>query len=435
MARSRNIWLLLLAWMNVCAQNRSTDSLAKVLREASGYPKKIEAMCALSLALQPVDAGRALQYADSAAALARAQGDKTNEAYAFNLQGDAFWYLGKFPQAQEVYLKSLKINEERNDSIAMATDYRDVGWVFITEDKVGQALPYFERAFQINQRNKQHYALSQNCNDLSIVYRHRRDFNKALEYIQQAIELTRKYLNDRDLESLYGSLALIYQDMGELEKAAETLLSSLAVAQQKGLNTTMVNCYINLGAVAVAQKKYDDAIGFLEKSLALAEKINYRQALAESRLSLAAVYSAKGNYREAFLQHKQYNLVKDSLLNAESNEQLLEMQAKYETEKKDKELIKKEKEINAQVAESERQTFQRNIFIAGFILAIILALLIFRSYRLKRIANFKLNKQKEIIEEKQKEILDSIHYAQRIQSVLLPSDRFIDRAMNRLRKI
>jgi hypothetical protein len=40
-------------------------------------------------------------------------------------------------------------------------------------------------------------------------------------------------------------------------------------------------------------------------------------------------------------------------------------------------------------------------------------------------------KSKEV-EEKQKEILDSIHYAKRIQKALIPSDKYIDKNLNRL---
>lgn len=427
------ILFLLLAALGV-AQNPTVDSLRKALREAADEAGKIEAMSALSLQLQAVDAGVALQYADSAAALARARGDAKGEAAAYNLRGDALWYLGNFPGAQEAYFKGLKIDEANNDSAGMASNYRDLGWVFISEEKSEQALPHFERAYAINKWRNDHLGLSQNCNDLSIVYRYRRDFKKALAFSQEAIGLARQYLNDHNLESYYGSQALIYQDMGEFDKASEMLLGTLAIAEKKGLTTTMVNCYINLGGLAVQQKDLIGAIEYLLRSLELARRINYRQAVAESHLTLAAAYEEKGDYRQAFLQHKQYNLVKDSLLNAESQEQLVEMQTRYETEKKDKELIKKEKQLTLQAAENERQTFQRNLFIGGFALMFVLAFFLYRSYRQKRIANFKLQKQKEIIEEKQKEILDSIHYARRIQSVLLPSDRFIVRVMNRLQK-
>jgi len=65
---------------------------------------------------------------------------------------------------------------------------------------------------------------------------------------------------------------------------------------------------------------------------------------------------------------------------------------------------------------------------------LLVAFLIFRSYRIKQKHNeiitqqkFEVEKQKELVEEKQKEIVDSIKYARRIQQSLLPTDKYIQR--------
>ena len=65
------------------------------------------------------------------------------------------------------------------------------------------------------------------------------------------------------------------------------------------------------------------------------------------------------------------------------------------------------------------------------ILVIGFAVFAYRSFLQKQKANIEITKQKEIIEEKQKEILDSIHYAKRIQTALLPSEKYIGRNLNR----
>ena len=62
------------------------------------------------------------------------------------------------------------------------------------------------------------------------------------------------------------------------------------------------------------------------------------------------------------------------------------------------------------------------------------AIFAYRSYRQKQKANIEISKQKEVIEEKQKEILDSIHYAKRIQTALLPSEKYLGQSFERLKK-
>ena len=108
------------------------------------------------------------------------------------------------------------------------------------------------------------------------------------------------------------------------------------------------------------------------------------------------------------------------------------MNTKYDSEKKDKELIKKDAEINKQLAETEKQNLQRNAFIIGFSLVLVLAFFIYRGYRQKKTANGLLEEknilienQKQLVEEKNLKITESINYAKRIQQAILPSQEMI----------
>ncbi len=70
-----------------------------------------------------------------------------------------------------------------------------------------------------------------------------------------------------------------------------------------------------------------------------------------------------------------------------------------------------------------------------FIITIVVAeiaiwFLLERSFKFMAIQQAKIEKQKELVEEKQKEIIDSIHYAKRIQIALLPSEKYIARRLN-----
>lgn len=89
----------------------------------------------------------------------------------------------------------------------------------------------------------------------------------------------------------------------------------------------------------------------------------------------------------------------------------------------------------------KRQTIYTYAGIAGFALMVVLALVLFRSNRNKQKANelialqkHEVEVQKDIIEEKQKEIIDSITYAKRIQKSLLPTDKYIESSLNRMKK-
>jgi len=415
------------------AQNRYTDSLEKVNAALPEGKEKMHNLAELSSALQSMNAEQAMLYADSALALSKKLNNKQMEAFCLNLRGDALWYEGDYALAQEEYFRALGINESINDSTGIAAAYRDLGWVFYSLNEFDRALDYFLKAYVVNKRRKEHHGICENCNDLAIIYRIRKDFTKALQFIEEGVDQSKIFLNNKDLETMYGSQSLIYQDQGKFGKAIEYLKKALEISESNGHTTVQIGCYINIAAVFNESGKAPDGIPYLEKVVTLAEKMNYRNAVSESYLGLASAYEVRGDYKQAFIYHKKYRDIKDSLLNVENNRQMTEMQAKYETEKKDKKLIQKDKALNAELAEAKRKSFQRNIFMTCFGLTVILALFIYRSYRLKKLANFKLKKQKEIIEEKQTEILDSIYYARRIQRVLLTSERYIGKTLTRLK--
>lgn len=138
---------------------------------------------------------------------------------------------------------------------------------------------------------------------------------------------------------------------------------------------------------------------------------------------LAEIESSRGNYKEAFEHYKQYIIYRDSLSNETTRKASIKSQLKYEFEKKEA-VIKEQQEKERMVAE-EKSRVQKIVIasvIVGLLLVIVFAFFIFRSLKVARY-------QKHIIEEKQKEILDSIHYARRIQTSLLPTEKYIVKQM------
>ena len=128
--------------------------------------------------------------------------------------------------------------------------------------------------------------------------------------------------------------------------------------------------------------------------------------------------------------------------------QINEMQIKYETEKKETEnaFLLEKNELSDKAIKNQKTAL---IFIiAGLLSTLALAFFIFRGFKKQKKANqiiskqkkevenknLLINEQKELLEEKQKEIIDSINYAKRIQQAHMPSDIYVAKNLNRLKK-
>ncbi len=145
--------------------------------------------------------------------------------------------------------------------------------------------------------------------------------------------------------------------------------------------------------------------------------------------NLAKVQSKLGNYKNAYLEHVIYHELRDSLFSQERQKQLSELETKYETDKKERqiELLNKDKAL--QDATVKRQKLVIIFFIVGFAALAFFAIVILRLFRQKQKANIALEEknheislQRDQIFQQKEEITSSIEYASRIQTALLPPD-------------
>jgi hypothetical protein len=152
--------------------------------------------------------------------------------------------------------------------------------------------------------------------------------------------------------------------------------------------------------------------------------------------------SAMGNYPGAYSKFKMYIVYRDSLVNEGNTKKITQSQMQYKFNKisaadsvrnaNEKEV--KTEQINAQNAQIEQEQAQRYVLYGGILLVILFSGFLFSRFKVTQKQKVIIEMQKSIVDEKQKEILDSIHYAKRIQQSLLPSDKYIEKNLKRLNK-
>ncbi len=130
--------------------------------------------------------------------------------------------------------------------------------------------------------------------------------------------------------------------------------------------------YNNLAGVFVGEEKHDSAVFYFNKSLYFSEKIDYKETSRDNYLGLADAYGKLNKYKAAFLAHQQYAVIKDSMLNETTNEQISTLKTQYETAKKEKEIAKQKVEL----AEQDQQAQQRNYMLLALFFVLIFMLII-----------------------------------------------------------
>jgi hypothetical protein len=135
-----------------------------------------------------------------------------------------------------------------------------------------------------------------------------------------------------------------------------------------------------------------------------------------------------GDYKTGLLEYKRYAAFKDSLSNVETKRDLARLKLKNELDKqKAVEEAENKKETALAIEREKRQRLISYLAGAGLLLLLCFAFILNGRLRLAREQKKIIQQQKHIVDEKQKEILDSIYYAQRIQRALLTPERYIDK--------
>jgi serine phosphatase RsbU (regulator of sigma subunit) len=347
---------------------------------------------------------------------------------------------GKYSEAMSLIISALGIAEKTNNKTGLANAYINMGHIYLNQNKNDLAKINYEKSLLISENIKDVKGVAACYNNIGIIYRRQNDLEKALAaymkclYILEEDSKKNKEKYNQGISASYNNIGTIYRDLNKYEKAIENYEKAqeirLATNDLRGLAST----YNNFSEIYILKKDYETALAYLNKALPLNVKIGVKLGIYEAYEHYADLYYRKMDYKKATEYQKLQYQIKDSILNEKLSRQVAEMNFKYDSEKKDRELIVKDAEIEAQEAEASAKELERNTFIVGFVLLLIVALVIFIGYGNKKSINLELSNknglvenQKQLVEEQNKKITSSINYAKRIQKSILPKQLDINK--------
>jgi len=359
---------------------------------------------------------------------------KDKQRYSLSLSnlGLVNEYLGNYEKAIQCLMEALKIDEELNDKHGIAANIGIIGLVYMNQNNNAKAIEYLLKSLKMHQDLGNLAESASAFGNLGLAYMGIEEYEKSIDYYHKSLKICEALGSKRRIAGNLNNVGNVYAAQGNNLKALEYWLRSLKISKELGDKEGVAVNYGNLGIIYTKLGNYQKAEDYIKKSLSISKAIKAKEHIQNSYQSLAELFAKQGNYRKAY----KYNLLsadmQDSLFSDISAIQITELQEKYEAEKRDKEieLLNKDKllqivEIDKKAAEVKKQTTQKYAFILGFVLVLALALVVYKGYRQKRQDNLLLATQKQIIETKNKDITDSIRYAERIQNAILPTAKQI----------
>lgn len=345
---------------------------------------------------------------------------------------------GNYKEALNATLHALTILEKINDKPKMALIYNNVGQLYEKFNQHDMVKLYAEKSLRLCEEVGDEYGQANAKSALASYYLKHNDSEKAFKLMNEIIQTYLKYDDSLTVAATYNNMGYMYRLIGKKQEGKRYYLMAIDIANKaKDLNGVLMYKY-NLSNILREDGDYKQAEKLALEVLQNTTKDNIQQLLINYRgLATVSAYLGKGKEAEKYLD--EYVILKDSIFTKDNASMLARLQTVYETEKQSLEIKNLEKDKALQSAEIKKRNQTIMAIAVGLLLLIVLLFVILKSYRQNKKANELITQQKQfvemqrdqlqsqnlIIEEKKKEILDSINYARRIQEAILPPKEVI----------
>ncbi|MBN8701802.1 MAG: tetratricopeptide repeat protein [Bacteroidetes bacterium] len=345
----------------------------------------------------------------------------------YNYLASSYYYKSDYQNALSNYIQSANIAEQTKDKAAQSQGLLNIGNIYLAQKLYTNAQKYYQEALKLNKEIKDERDIALCYNNIGLTYQHLNEYDKALENHFMSLELKKK-LNDRKgVAKSLNNIGAIYTIKQKYDEALKLYNEAIEIHEEIGNASGVAKMQLNIGSTLIKKGKSSQAFNYLEKSLVYFKEINNKdlQQRCYEELSTAA-YTA-GDYKKSYQYLEKSVALKDSIYEEENASIIAEMQTKYDTDKKEKEiaLLTTEQELkNSKI----KQQLYINIGIAILLLAALLGgAFIFRNYKQKQKINVQLAEtiiKQQLTEEelrhKNDDITASIKYAKKIQEAILP---------------
>ena len=411
-------FVLILTNRSFAQETPFIDSLKAAIAKAPDDSNKVNALYKLGTQYELFRSKQHVEHFISAVNLAKKIGYKRNLSKIYNSLTTYLFYKDIYDLSIKYSFEHLALLEEQGLEEEKYKVYTMLGNLAIRKGDHKEAKKYYSlvMSHRLNTDNKAGYANS--LVNMLIVYMECKEYDSAIAYGFRAVELYRTVNMQSEMaNALLGtSEALIKKK--SYEAAEQKVQESYSIYKAINLDHGMCNTLYVLGQVYGFQNKTDTSIKTYKASLKYATALNLMPMERDCYKSLAEQYAITGDFKNAYLSERLFKAYEDSIGIESQKGKMLEVEVKYDISKKENLLLEQKVEI-------ESKDKQRNLLLLGLSAILLLLFISFRAYKQKKNSSEIIAKQKELVEDKQKEILDSINYAKRIQSAILAREEDI----------
>jgi adenylate cyclase len=322
--------------------------------------------------------------------------DNSSIANLYNNIGVVYYKQGDDARALENYLQSLKYSELAGDKFRIFIALNSIGGIYYDKKATyDKALEYYLKALSLSEELGKKEESGGIAVNIGSIYFNMQDDTKALLYFDKSLKAYGK--SEGSLE-VYNALGKLYRREAKFDLALKNHNQALAIAKNANDKTGIIKSFRGLGDVYKEKGDYKRAITYYKEAEIPGVEIQALHELKDLYKDMAKAYEKSNDPKNAFKYSTLYANVKDTLYDIDTDKKLGSLQFDFDLQKKQNEIVLLTKDKDLQAVTIKKQEFAKNAFMIGLLLAFTIALLIFRSYRIKAKTNKIVNQQKNEIE-------------------------------------
>ncbi len=414
------------------SQTTEIDSLKLLVKEQSSDTSKVRVLYDLTYQLFSHSLDSALIYAQECYRIGKEVEDPGMRCSSWSIMGTCYLYMNEYDSASYYYNGALEVTKQHQIPEKASALYTNMGVLYKRQGKLDKAIEQYLEGLAVDDVNDQYYGgvikrinianlySSQGdleggiryseealdlislieheskdrlhsllLNNLGTIYLQDSMWDKALYYFEESLVINRRINNQNEIARNLHNIGTLKEKIGEARKGLPLLLDALKIREQVDDRVGLIETHMELGTIYSRMDDNATSKVHFDRAIEIAEEIDDLTLLSETYRAQSDEYNRLGMHDLALNALKKSITYHDSLQQQIDQQTKFEMEAKYQTARKDAQLAASKLLIS-------KRTNQRNMYIAaGTLLLLGLFYLFDRNRKNKKLSDEKLDNLKK----------------------------------------
>jgi len=342
-------------------------------------------------------------------------------------KGEHYKMSGDLDLALDIYFKAVNIAIDLDRLGDEGVAYISIADVYSIMENYSNAVEFYDKSIEILRNTGDSISLASALLNAGDCYYNMGEYEQALQCFEEAGPIFQKLNYLAGTAYYLGNVGMIYATQGRDSLAKNNMYEAIAILEDLE-DYYPISVYLTIMSdIYLKQNEFDVAYSYTQRSLKLAKEYGLKDQIADAYLQLSELYEHSGKLKEALTYYKNHILYRDSVQNLQAFQEMADMRTDFE-------VAQKQIEVDLLTHQRRNQKYINILAAVALLLIILLAIGIYIRYTFIKKTNVKIRTQRDEIESQRdllekhrdllvyqkNEIIESINYAQRIQSAMLP---------------